>query len=129
MGDTKNPKAYTADLGSKNKQFWGSTWNGLMHVEHINSVGPKAQNGGEMILEQGERCAVTLAFLPLSVSGTGTFEEHRATQGPGHEVWLADRHCAKSQMVRVCSSTGWRTHPTTLIWNTSPRLLAQIIFP
>ena len=68
LGDTKNPKAYTADLGSKSKQFWGSTWNGLMHVEHINSVGPKAQNGGEMILEQSERHAsvyephITLTF-------------------------------------------------------------------
>jgi hypothetical protein len=42
--------------GSAMNRFWGGVRAALGHLEHVNSVGPKALNGGEVVLSAG-KCA------------------------------------------------------------------------
>ncbi len=48
-------KEYEKDLGGSVARVWTSLVAGPMkHIEHVSSVGPKGQNGGEVIIEAGE---------------------------------------------------------------------------
>ena len=48
-------KEYEKDLGSNLTRIWDSIWAGpVKHIEHVGSVGPKSQNGGEIIIEAGK---------------------------------------------------------------------------
>ena len=57
LGSSKpgQEKEYEKDLGGS----WARLWHGLKegpmrHIGHAGSVGPKAQNGGEVVFEQGK---------------------------------------------------------------------------
>ena len=48
-------KEYESELGGTMNRIWTSMKAGpLKHLEHVTSVGPKGQNGGELIIEAGE---------------------------------------------------------------------------
>ncbi len=48
-------KEYEKELGGTITRIWSSIASGPMrHLEHVSAVGPKGQNGGELILEAGE---------------------------------------------------------------------------
>ena len=48
-------KEYEKDLGSTSTRLWNALKSGPMrNIRHANSVGPFAQNGGELILDKGE---------------------------------------------------------------------------
>ena len=48
-------KEYERDLGGMMSRVWmGLVVGPMQHIEHMSSVGPKGQNGGEMVFEAGE---------------------------------------------------------------------------
>ena len=48
-------KEYERELGGTMSRIWTSLVVGPMkHIEHTSSVGPKGQNGGELLFEAGE---------------------------------------------------------------------------
>lgn len=50
-------KEYESELGSSMNRVWEGLKQGpLRNIGMANSVGPKSQNGGEMVLEQGMFC-------------------------------------------------------------------------
>jgi hypothetical protein len=42
------------DAGSTAARIWGGIKGALGHLEHVNYVGPKALNGGEVLVSAGE---------------------------------------------------------------------------
>jgi len=47
-------KEYEKDLGSVPTRLWNAFKSGPMkNISHANSVGPFAQNGGELVLDKG----------------------------------------------------------------------------
>jgi hypothetical protein len=42
------------DAGSTTARIWGGIKGALGHLEHVNYVGPKALNGGEVLVSAGE---------------------------------------------------------------------------
>ncbi|ORX39765.1 hypothetical protein BD324DRAFT_648394 [Kockovaella imperatae] len=55
--DPDNPKEYTSDLGSSVQRVFTGLKVALKRIDHLNSHGPIAQNGGEVVLEADERCS------------------------------------------------------------------------
>lgn len=47
---------YMRNAGSSVARFWGGVWAALGNVSHANYVGPKALNGGEVILSANGQC-------------------------------------------------------------------------
>lgn len=48
-------KEYERELGGTANRIWNSLVAGpIKHIEHVSSVGPKGQNGGEVVIEPGE---------------------------------------------------------------------------
>ena len=46
---------YLQELGGFNARLWESLKNGpFRNIQHLNSRGPMKQNGGELVLEEGE---------------------------------------------------------------------------
>jgi hypothetical protein len=63
-GDEK--RDYMRDAGGAMSRVWGGIKGALGHLEHINSVGPKALNGGEVIVSAGEFFLNNRAFFGVS---------------------------------------------------------------
>jgi hypothetical protein len=55
-GANTQTRDYMRDAGSAMNRFWGGVRAALGHLEHVNSVGPKALNGGEVVISAG-KCA------------------------------------------------------------------------
>lgn len=53
-GDEK--RDYMRSAGSAMSRVWGGVKGALGHLEHVNYVGPKALNGGEVLVSAGELC-------------------------------------------------------------------------
>ncbi|CAD6580410.1 MAG: hypothetical protein TREMPRED_002739 [Tremellales sp. Tagirdzhanova-0007] len=51
-------KEYERDLGGMMSRVWmGLVVGPMQHIEHMSSVGPKGQNGGEMVFEADGQCS------------------------------------------------------------------------
>ena len=46
-------REYIKEAGSSFKRTMDGVMGGLSHMEHVMDAGPKGQNGGEMVLEEG----------------------------------------------------------------------------
>jgi hypothetical protein len=53
-GASTQPRDYMRDAGSAMNRIWGGIRAALGHLEHVNSVGPKALNGGEVVISAGK---------------------------------------------------------------------------
>lgn len=51
-GDKK--KDYMGDAGGTMYRIWGGIKYAMGSISHINSVGPKSLNGGEIVIDAGE---------------------------------------------------------------------------
>lgn len=47
-------KDYMRDMGSATARIWGGIKGALSHLEHVSYVGPKALNGGEVLVSAGQ---------------------------------------------------------------------------
>lgn len=57
-------RKYTSTLGSQFNRVWDALKAGPMkNIGHVSSVGPKSQNGGEMILEAGQSFCPSLLLV------------------------------------------------------------------
>ena len=58
-------KAYERELGGTVTRIWSSVLGGpARHMEHVTSVGPKGQNGGEIVIEAG-RSGLAFSLRPV----------------------------------------------------------------
>lgn len=63
-------KEYEKDLGGMFSRTWQSVKDGPMkNIGHVNAVGPKSQNGGEVVLDAGKFFTV-LVVEALSADGS-----------------------------------------------------------
>jgi hypothetical protein len=53
------------DAGSTGARIWGGIKGALGNLQHVNSVGPKALNGGEVVVSAGEWNRVKWVTLVL----------------------------------------------------------------
>lgn len=52
VGDEQ--KDYMRDAGSTASRIWGGIKGAVANIQHVNQVGPKALNGGEVIISAGK---------------------------------------------------------------------------
>jgi len=85
-------KEYESDLGGIMTRTWSALKEGPMrNISHVNSVGPKSQNGGEVILEAGKWHIAPLfgrywpeaAIMTDNIDGTCSFL-HRMEHAADH---------------------------------------------
>ncbi|EUC48344.1 hypothetical protein COCMIDRAFT_87545 [Bipolaris oryzae ATCC 44560] len=53
------PRDYMRDAGSTVSRIWGGIKGAVANIQHVNQVGPKALNGGEVIISADGKCEYT----------------------------------------------------------------------
>jgi hypothetical protein len=61
-------KDYMRNAGSTTSRIWGGIKGALGSLQHINYVGPKALNGGEVVISAGKLLAYADAVIVADMS-------------------------------------------------------------